>query len=95
MQAITAKRKSLVREGGKALANSDVWGLFGFLQVLVIFLSLAVSIALPFYFGNEVDKITEVASRREQDITVMKSRLEDVSREISYLQTVVGARAEK
>jgi hypothetical protein len=56
---------------------------------------LAVSIALPFYFGNEVDKITEVASRREQDIMVMKSRLEDVSREISYLQTVVGARAEK
>ncbi|PZC52724.1 MULTISPECIES: hypothetical protein [unclassified Mesotoga] len=95
MQAITAKRKSLVREGDKALTSSDVWGLFGFLQVLVIFLSLAVSIALPFYFGNEVDKITEVASRREQDIMVMKSRLEDVSREISYLQTVVGARAEK
>jgi len=95
VQAITAKRKSLVREGDKALTNSDVWGLFGFLQIFVIFLSLAVSIALPFYFGNEVDKITEVASRREQDITVMKSRLEDVSREISYLQTVVGVRAEK
>lgn len=95
MQAITAKRKSLAREGGKALANSEVWGLFGFLQVLVIFLSLAVSIALPFYFGNEVDKITEVATNREQSITVMKSRLGDVSREISYLQTVVGVRAEK
>jgi hypothetical protein len=95
VQAITAKRKSLVREGDKALTNSDVWGLFGFLQVFIIFLSLAVSIALSFYFGNEVDKITEVASRREQDITVMKSRLEDVSREISYLQTVVAVRAEK
>ncbi len=95
MQVITAKRKPLVREGDRTLASSDVRGLFVFLQIFVIFLSLAVSIALPFYFGNETDKTSELARQREQSLTVMKSRLEDVTREISYLQTVVGVRAEK
>lgn len=95
MQVITAKRKPLVREVERTLVNSDVRGLLNFLQVLVIFLSLAVSIALPFYFGNEADKISELTKKREQNLNVMKSRLDDVAREISYLETVLGAKAEK
>lgn len=95
MQSITAKRKPLVHEGERALVSSDVKGLLGFLQVLIIFLSLAVSVTLPFYFGNEADKISELVRQKEQNLAVMESRLENVVREISYLETVVGIRAEK
>lgn len=91
MQAITAKRKTLntnQREG--VLSNAGTKSLTWALEIGVIFLSVAVSVFLPFHFGNEADKLYQQAKKKEQNIVLMHSRLDDMVREISYLETVVG-----
>ena len=91
MQAITAKRKTLgIDQRGVVLSDTGTKSLFWALEVIVIFLSVSVSIFLPFYFGNEADKLNQQIKKREQNIVLMHSRLDDMVREISYLETVVG-----
>jgi|OM-RGC.v1.031320507 hypothetical protein len=96
VQSITAKRRAVrasVHE--RTLEISGVRSLLLALEVFVIFLSVAVSIALPLYFGNEADKLGEIASIKEHKTVFLESRLEDMTREIAFLETVAGMKAEK
>ncbi|GEM_PF-382176 len=90
---ISAKRKEL-RFAGKEIAQKrSKSGFMIAAQMFVIVFLLAVMVFLPFYFGNEADKMNERAKQKEQSLSVMLSRVEDMTREISYLQTVLGARS--
>lgn len=96
MQSITAKRRAVrtsVRE--RTLEISGVRSVLLALEAFVIFLSVAVSIALPLYFGNEADKLGEIASMKEHKAVFLETRLEDMTREIAFLETVAGIKAQK
>ncbi|AKI97880.1 hypothetical protein [Kosmotoga pacifica] len=96
MQSIIAKRRvTRVETHDMVLTRSGVWPFVTVLQILIIFLATTVSIVLPLHFGNKADLYNEMAIEKETRITVMESKLDDLSREISYLETVVGVRAEK
>jgi len=77
------------------LTQSGVWPFVTVLQIIIIFLATTVSIVLPLHFGNKADIYNEMAIEKAAKITVMESKLDDMAREISYLETVVGVRAEK
>lgn len=96
MQSIIAKRRATKLETrDMVLTQSGVWPVVTVLQIIIIFLATTVSIVLPLHFGNKTDLYNEMAIEKAAKITVMESKLDDLSREISYLETVVGVRAEK
>ena len=96
MQSIIAKRRATkVETRGVVLTQSGVWSFVTVLQIIIIFLATTVSIVLPLHFGNKADYYGEMAIEKAAKITVMESKLGNLSREISYLETVVGVRAEK
>ncbi len=90
---ISVKRKELRFSGKEITQSKSRSGLLMAVETVVIVLLLVVMVFLPFHFGNEADKINELTKQKEQSFSVMLSRIQDMSREISYLQTVLGARS--
>lgn len=92
MQVITAKRrKSQTVSREYVHARAGTWSFITALQVVVIFLSIAVSIVLPLHFGNETDKMASQARETREGIVQMRTRIDSLTREIAYLETVVGS----